>query len=93
MDVTSKNKNHFQPENQADFLLSDWSAVFHPGRRINQDDYQISILVCPTTLHMIEDRPRHGGSYDLVPPGRMPIHALAFGAVVTTQPARVLLAT
>ena len=42
---------------------------------------------------MIEDRPRHGGSYDLVPPGRMPIHVLAFGAVVTTQPARVLLAT
>ena len=25
---------------------------------------------------MIEDRPRHGGSYDLVPPGRMPIHVL-----------------
>ena len=41
---------------------------------------------------MIEDRRRHGGSYDLVPPGRMPIHVLAFGAVVTTQPARVLLA-
>ena len=39
---------------------------------------------------MIEDRPRHGGSYDLVPPGRMPIHVLAFGAVVTTQPAGVL---
>ena len=42
---------------------------------------------------MIEDLPRHGGSDDLVPPGRLPIHVLAFGAVVTTQPARVLLAT
>ena len=50
MDFTSKQKNHLQLENQADFLLSDWSAVFHPGRRINQDDYRISILVCPTTL-------------------------------------------
>ena len=42
---------------------------------------------------MIEGRPRRGGSYDLVPVGRLPIHVLAVGAVVTTQPARVLLAT
>ena len=42
---------------------------------------------------MIEDRPLHGASYDLVLPGRMPIHVLAFGAVVTTQPARAILAT
>ena len=42
---------------------------------------------------MIDDRPRHGGTYDdFVPPGRMPFHVFAFGAVVTTQPAKVLLA-